>query len=58
MAARIFQLMKYSNKDFLKVIIIVVGCDPFVSPWVFESTLGRSLVPSPFAFSGQASIVL
>ena len=43
MAARMFQLMKYSNKDFL-------------SPWVFESTLGGSLVPSPFALSGQASI--
>ena len=58
MAARMFQLMKYSNKDFLRVIIIVVGCDLVDSPWVFESTLGESLVPSPFALSGQASIFL
>ena len=58
MAVRIFQFMKYSNKDFLRVIIIVVGCDPVVNPWVFESTLGGSLVPSPFALSVQASIYL
>ena len=59
MAARMFQLMKYSNKDFLRVIIIVVGCCDLVdSPWVFESTLGKSLVQSPFSLSGQASIFL
>ena len=51
-----FQLIKYSNKDFLRVIIVVVGCDPIVSPWVFESNLRVSLVPSPFALSGKASI--
>ena len=45
MAARMFQLMKYSNKDFLRVIIIVVDCNLVVSPWEFESTFGGSLVP-------------
>ena len=38
-AARMFQLMKYSNKDFLRAISIVVGWDPIVSSQVFKSTL-------------------
>ena len=54
-AARMFQLMNYSNKDFLRASIIVGGWDPVVGPQVFELTLGGSLVPLPFALSGSGS---
>lgn len=54
-AARMFQIMNYSNKDFLRASIIVGGWDAVVGPQVFELTMGGSLVPLPFALAGSGS---
>lgn len=54
-AARMFQIMNYSNKEFLRASIIVGGWDPVAGSQVFELTLGGSLVPLPYAISGSGS---
>ncbi|OMJ70698.1 hypothetical protein SteCoe_31259 [Stentor coeruleus] len=54
-AARLFQVMNYSNKDFLRASIIVAGWDPVQGPQVYEIPLGGSMVQVPFAISGSGS---
>jgi 20S proteasome subunit beta 1 len=54
-AARLFQVISYSNKDFLRAGIILAGWDEVSGPQVYEITLGGTLVQLPYAISGSGS---
>ena len=54
-AARLFQVMAYSNKDFLRAGIIIAGWDEVAGPQVFEVVLGGSMMQLPYAISGSGS---
>lgn len=57
-AARLFQQVMYSNKDYLEASIVIGGWDPYEGSQVYALPLGGSLIPRNFALSGSGSMFI
>ena len=54
-AAKLFQQILYSNKDYLLAGIIVAGWDPYEGPQIYSLPLGGACTKVKYSIGGSGS---